>query len=287
MSRANTHAVESTENVRNGSNEATALVPLIPAKEKYGIREVWKHNLEEEFIAIRSVIQKYRYVAIDTEFPGVVAHPVGEFTSTSDYCYHLLKSNVDLLKIIQLGLTFLDEDGATPPGCSTWQFNFKFSIQNDMYARDSIELLRKSGIQFAKLENDGIEPLEFAELLMMSGIILVEEVKWLSFHSGYDFGYLLKMLTDQKLPDNEKEFVELLNIYFPKIYDIKFLIRPFNHLKGGLQEIAEQLNVRRIGPKHQAGSDSLLTAMTFFKLRELLLRNDQSGTIQPTSAFLE
>lgn len=38
---------------------------------------------------------------------------------------------------------------------------------------------------------------------------------------------------------------------------------------GGLQEVAEQLDIRRIGPQHQAGSDSLLTGMTFFKMREV------------------
>lgn len=51
-----------------------------------------------------------------------------------------------------------------------------------MYAQDSIDLLQNSGIQFKKHEEEGIEPSEFAELLMTSGIVLMEEVKWLSFH---------------------------------------------------------------------------------------------------------
>lgn len=96
-----------------------------------------------------------------------------------------------------------------------------FYYSEDMYAQDSIDLLTNSGIQFKKHEEDGIDPLEFAEILMTSGIVLMDNIKWLSFHSGYDFGYLLKLLTDQNLPQEEADFFELLKIYFPVIYDIK------------------------------------------------------------------
>lgn len=64
----------------------------------------------------------------DTEFPGVVARPIGEFRSTADYQYQLLRCNVDLLKIIQVGLTFMDENGQTPSPISTWQFNFRYNL---------------------------------------------------------------------------------------------------------------------------------------------------------------
>jgi CCR4-NOT transcription complex subunit 7/8 len=40
-------------------------------------------------------------------------------------------------------------------------------------------------------------------------------------------------------------------------------------LHGGLQRVAEDLKVERIGPMHQAGSDSMLTNATFFRLAEL------------------
>lgn len=52
----------------------------------------------------------------------------------------------------------------------------------DMYAQDSIELLTTSGIQFKQHEDEGIETLLFAELLMTSGVVLCDGVKWLSFH---------------------------------------------------------------------------------------------------------
>lgn len=96
-----------------------------------------------------------------------------------------------------------------------------------MYAQDSIDLLQNSGIQFKKHEEEGIDPLEFAELLMTSGVVLMDNIKWLSFHSGYDFGYLIKLLTDQNLPHEESEFFELLRLYFPTIYDVKVSIAFF------------------------------------------------------------
>lgn len=244
------------------------------SNEACGIRDVWASNLEDEFKVIRQVVQKFSYVAMDTEFPGVVARPIGEFRSTADYQYQLLRCNVDLLKIIQLGLTFLDDSAKTPPGYTTWQFNFKFNLTEDMYAQDSIDLLQNSGIQFKKHEEEGIDPYEFAQLLMTSGIVLAENIKWLSFHSGYDFGYLLKLLTDQNLPAEESEFFELLRIYFPTIYDVKYLMKSCKNLKGGLQEVAEQLELERIGPQHQAGSDSLLTGAAFFKMREMFFEDN-------------
>jgi len=139
----------------------------------------------------------------------------------------------------------------------------------DMFAQDSIELLQTSGIQFKRHEEDGIDVLTFAEFLMTSGLVLMDNVKWLSFHSGYDFGYLLKLLTNATLPTDESEFFELLQIYFPVIYDVKYLMKSCKNLKGGLQEVADVLQIDRIGPQHQAGSDSLLTGITFFKMRDV------------------
>lgn len=57
-----------------------------------------------------------------------------------------------------------------------------FFSSEDMYAQESIDLLTNSGIQFKKHEEDGIDVNSFAELLMTSGIVLNEQVKWLSFH---------------------------------------------------------------------------------------------------------
>ncbi|XP_006863979.1 PREDICTED: CCR4-NOT transcription complex subunit 8 isoform X2 [Chrysochloris asiatica] len=222
---------------------------------------------------IREIVLSYSYIAMDTEFPGVVVRPIGEFRSSIDYQYQLLRCNVDLLKIIQLGLTFTNEKGEYPSGINTWQFNFKFNLTEDMYSQDSIDLLANSGLQFQKHEEEGIDTLHFAELLMTSGVVLCDNVKWLSFHSGYDFGYMVKLLTDSRLPEEEHEFFHILNLFFPSIYDVKYLMKSCKNLKGGLQEVADQLDLQRIGRQHQAGSDSLLTGMAFFRMKELFFED--------------
>ncbi|GAA97487.1 uncharacterized protein L969DRAFT_83789 [Mixia osmundae IAM 14324] len=238
------------------------------------IREVWRDNLEEEMRNIRTLVDRYPYVAMDTEFPGVVARPIGNFKTSSDYHYQTLRCNVDLLRIIQLGVALADEQGNMPQGVSCWQFNFQFSLHNDMYAAESIDLLTKSGINFKRHDEQGIDVQDFGELLISSGLVLLDDTKWISFHSGYDFGYLLKVVSCAPLPTTEVEFFELLKLWFPCIYDIKYLMKACKTLKGGLQEVANDLQVTRIGPQHQAGSDSLLTASTFFKMRSKFFEDD-------------
>lgn len=65
---------------------------------------------------------------------------------------------------------------------SLFIYFFLFHGREDMYAQDSIDLLQNSGLQFKKHEEDGIEPVNFAELLMTSGIVLFDNIKMLSFH---------------------------------------------------------------------------------------------------------
>ncbi|CAM9124836.1 unnamed protein product, partial [Ectocarpus sp. 12 AP-2014] len=233
------------------------------------IRNVWADNLETEMVIIRDLVEDYPYVAMDTEFPGVVARPVGDFNQP-DFQYQTLRCNVDMLKMIQLGLSFANEKGELPEdGCCTWQFNFAFNLSEDMYAHDSIQLLKNSGIDFQGHERRGIDLQDFGELLMTSGLVLLPNVTWLSFHSGYDFGYLIKLLTCSNLPTQESDFFDLLQLYFPKIYDIKYLVSSQDGFHGGLNKLADDLKVERIGPMHQAGSDSLLTEQVFLKVADV------------------
>ncbi|XP_021776132.1 probable CCR4-associated factor 1 homolog 7 [Chenopodium quinoa] len=260
---------------------------LLPNSDSIHIREVWEDNLEDEFGFIRDIVDDYPFVAMDTEFPGIVLRPVGTFKSSSDFHYRTLKDNVDMLKLIQLGLTFSDELGNLPT-CGTdkfciWQFNFReFNLNEDVFANDSIELLCQSGIDFKKNNDKGIDAKRFGELLMSSGVVLNYNVHWVTFHSGYDFGYLLKLLTCRNLPDTQQEFFEMIKTYFPTVYDIKHLMKFCNSLHGGLNKLAELLEVERVGVCHQAGSDSLLTSCTFRKLKD----NFFSGSMEKYAGVL-
>jgi CCR4-NOT transcription complex subunit 7/8 len=66
-------------------------------------------------------------------------------------------------------VAFENERGEQPEGVVCWQFNFKFNLQEDMYAQDSIEVLKKAGIDFARHETEGIDVQYFGELMITSG----------------------------------------------------------------------------------------------------------------------
>lgn len=302
-------------------------------KDDARIRNVWKHNLKEEMATLRQLVDEYPYIAMvpihggsltfhcvnpypqDTEFPGIVARPIGQFTTKADYHYQTLRCNVDLLKMIQLGITLFKSDGSLPPPDAaslpksqfhqnlvptpcTWQFNFKFSLETDMYARESTQMLTKAGIDFDRHAKHGIDPNDFGALLISSGLVLEPDVHWISFHSAYDFGYLMKLMICKPLPEDEAQFHKYLEKFFPSLFDIKFILKhtgvkgtvnnnqPLTQeatmmvqrimTKSGLQDIAEELAVARIGQAHQAGSDSLLTGQVYFKMKERIF----NGTIE-------
>lgn len=67
--------------------------------------------------------------------------------------------------------------------------------------------------------------------------------RFIVLYSGYDFGYFVKLLTAESLPTTEDAFFTLLKIWFPTVYDIKYLTKASKGLKGGLQEVADDLGV--------------------------------------------
>uniref|UniRef100_A0A7N0RHW7 poly(A)-specific ribonuclease n=1 Tax=Kalanchoe fedtschenkoi TaxID=63787 RepID=A0A7N0RHW7_KALFE len=217
-------------------------MPAACPSESIEVREVWNDNLEDEFQLIRCVLNEYLYVAMDTEFPGIVIRPLVKHKSDDkEFLFRSLKANVPASKLIQLGLTFSDADGNLPTFGTdkhfVWQSNFlEFDPATDSFSK------------------------EFG----------IDEVHQITFRSACDFGYLVKLLTGKNLPETRMVFLDLIKMYFPVVYDVKYMTRSCNWLHGGLNKnkIATLLGVERVGDSHQAGSDSLVTSRAFMKLRE-------------------
>ncbi|VDQ07105.1 unnamed protein product [Trichobilharzia regenti] len=215
------------------------LIPSSIAQESAQVRvwDVWAHNFHEGMRLVRRLVRESRYVAVDTEFPGVVAKVFGEYANSFEQAYHNIKVNIDMLKPIQIGFSFFDESGQTIDSVSTVQFNIKWNLDNEMHAADSIQLLEVSGIDFEKLKRTGIELSDFAEAFLTSGLPLNDKITWIGFHRIVD---LKSMMSEHKFP------------------------------KSGLQELADLMRVPRIGLQHQAGSDAMLTGETFFRFLEVI-----------------
>lgn len=89
------------------------------SSEGANICNVWVYNFEYELAKITKLLDKYCYVAMDTEFPGFLESEY-ESGPEDQRQYNCIKNSVDKLKIIQLGITLSDEEGNLPQPVSTW-----------------------------------------------------------------------------------------------------------------------------------------------------------------------
>ena len=87
---------------------------------------------------IENLVTEYPYCSMDTEFPGTAFLPneVGP-----DFEYQVIRTNVNKLKVIQVGFTMADKNGRLPKGHCCWQFNLAFDLRTEKFAPDSIKLL--------------------------------------------------------------------------------------------------------------------------------------------------
>jgi CCR4-NOT transcription complex subunit 7/8 len=251
------------------------------------VRQVWAHNFEAEAKLIESLLPKFRYAAVDTEFPGTVYRPAGAaYMLTPERRYELLKMNVDAMDLIQLGLTLFDSGGRLPSpggggaaGC-VWEFNFReFDVQRHRHAPESIAMLRAKGVDFDRTRRHGVDAAAFGPRLR----------KWLraglgrdgvvTFSGGYDLAYLVKVIygPGYELPSTAAQFEGVArSLLRRRLFDVKEMARlcPAD-LRGGLDTLAVKLAVvRAVGEAHQAGSDSLLTCHTFMKMRDSYFADD-------------
>ena len=268
LSDASTVDTNSDSSPKSSTSEKISFDYDMVSEKSTVIKEVYAENLEEEIKIIKSVINEYNYIGMDTEFPGTV-YSLNNLTN--DFYYKTMEKNVNSLKLIQLGITLTNKNGEYPKNIPyhTWQFNFKYDEKKDLYSEDSLNLLKSTGIDFENLKTNGIDQTKFGEILKDSWLVLNPNIIWVSFHGSYDFSYLLKLLINENLPTTESDYIKLLCCYFPNFYDIKSLIKDNDtYFHGGLNKLIYYLDIKRKGIKHQAGSDSLATIEAYHKLIE-------------------
>ncbi|KAF2287533.1 hypothetical protein GH714_001182 [Hevea brasiliensis] len=231
-----------------------------------GIRQVWACNLMEELQKMDAALHHHKVVSMDSEFPGFLRKTPRRSDELSAFAD--MKFNVDNMKIIQLGITLSDENGII---AGTWEFNFKFLIETEVfYDPKSIEFLKESGIDFEELRINGIDQLFFSNMFTHV-LSRHRDLKWLTFHGLYDLAYMVKLVTKKPLPVSMLDFTEIIATVFGCcVLDVKYMARFYDDLHRGelgLEKLAKILGVKRVGGSHLAGSDSLLTARVFARMK--------------------
>ncbi|CAM0912666.1 unnamed protein product [Alopecurus aequalis] len=232
------------------------------------VRDVWEWNLAEEMSAITALLPTHPVVCIDTEFLGTVHDsPTPRHLRDPHQNYALVRRNADeLKKLLQLGIALVGPQGRYRV---VWQFNFwGFDEARDPHAPASVAMLKAHGMDFDRLQEDGIDPRAFAREFARSGLALGRQGKdslgitWVAFSGSYDFAYLAKVLRrGKRLPKKLDGFRSLVGKLFgPGVLDVKYIAKACG-VHGGLDQVATALGVdRAAGRAHNAGSDSLLTA---------------------------
>jgi CCR4-NOT transcription complex subunit 7/8 len=227
------------------------------------VRDVWSSNLESEFILLSELAEIYPFVSIDAQFPGLIAKP--QFSANEEERYLTQTININLIKPVQIGLTLGDGEGRLASPICTWQFNFKFVSSEDLHTPEAIAALQQAKYNFAKSEQEGIEPLDFAHLLLGSGLVMNPDVVWICFQGGFGFAYLFRLLSGRPLPAREPDFHGLFKQFIPQFYDLKLIMFEERQTMCGVPEMARMLNVIRYGLEKQSGSESLFNLMVFYK----------------------
>ncbi|CCK69768.1 CCR4-NOT core DEDD family RNase subunit POP2 KNAG_0D00160 [Huiozyma naganishii CBS 8797] len=266
---------------------------MLPPPNHLLIRDVWKNNLYHEFTTIRQLIGQYNHVSISSEFVGTLARPIGTFRSKEDYHYQTMRSNVDFLNPIQLGISLSDGNGNKPEnGPSTWQFNFNFDIDKEMVSVESLELLTKSGINFEDHHQNGVSTYEFAQLMMDSGLVMDPEVTWITYHAAYDLGFLVNILMNDIMPNNREDFEKWVHTLMPNMFDLNLIFKVIRDLQNPLPQgaqqgqtssqftltsLADELAIPRFPVFTTTGGQSLLMLLCFCQLNKLSMHKFPNG----------
>merc|ERR1712113_610834 len=94
----------------------------------------------------------------------------------------MLRCNVDLTRALQISFTLADAKGNLSKGVTTWRFNFMFDPNTDFFVQESLDLFSKTlGVDLGRHSRQGIASHDFGDLMMSSGIVLSDTIKWITF----------------------------------------------------------------------------------------------------------
>jgi len=226
------------------------------------IKDVWANNFEEEFNALVSMVRgsfSGTIIGCDVEFPGFFREEA-PWSTNREAQYQTLRANVDLMTPIQIGVAVASVDGTI---LSAWNFNLKFDVDNDLHTESALILLKKAGINFGHHARIGIAASLFGQRL--AGSFLVgnhwSAPLWVTLSGEYDFGYLMKVVTEQQLPSDKEAFQRQLDLWCPRRHELRDRL-PY----GSLDTLAFQHGVVRRGAAHTGGSDALTTLELYLGL---------------------
>ncbi|KAJ8513841.1 hypothetical protein OPV22_004275 [Ensete ventricosum] len=231
---------------------------------------VLTNNIAAQLQLLADHRRSFRYVAVDTEFPGFI-RSTPPYASEEDL-YADVKYNVDSMKLIQLGIALFDENGNTPwQGCC-WQFNFSdFDPSVHPSSPKSLELLRRSGHDLERNRREGIDCDKWSNILRNKLFDRRYGSVYVTFHGLYDVAYVIKLVTGgAPLPATLREFTAAARRVFGTFYDIKYIAKYCDGFRGrelGLARLAQELGVDRDGTAHQAAYDSLTIGRVFDKMK--------------------
>ncbi|XP_034594611.1 probable CCR4-associated factor 1 homolog 11 [Setaria viridis] len=221
------------------------MAPPVPGLQ---IRPVTAANYEAQLDAIGSLLTRYPFVSIDTEYPGTVHRPPpgrSENQLAPYERYALVKANVDELPIVQLGITLCDEYGNLPlvagsdgrPLELAREVTFSdFDARRDRHAPESVAFLPSQGVDFDQARKRGVSSAAFAAKL--AAVLSAQqqrqrdgELTWAAFGGAHDFAYMARDLLGGRL------------------FDAKYMAEHCERADlcggGGLRRVADSLSARR------------------------------------------
>lgn len=230
--------------------------------------KVWRKNVDQAMVQLVECLKNFPLIAFDTEYPGAIHRTFMD--SSDDERYGTMKLNVEKTKLIQCGFTLFNAKGEIG---GTWEINFSnFGDPSDTRNEISIEFLRRHGLDLKKIRNEGVDMFGYGFFpKLLAAFASQKHVEFITFQGAYDFAYILCILNNGKLPETRGEFVSEVMRVFGEVYDLKvmagFCEGLGEHL--GLSKLAQVLDIARVGRAHHAGSDSLMTALVFIKLKQV------------------